>query len=300
MTRIVSCRPAFVLPVVILLVMVSVMTCLVILLRADVQSRQVRRQIDATARFHAIRGIRKTVEDWITSTAADSMGELADDTGFVMAIEPADGTRLEIFVFDGQGSMLRTPSGMNDTIREAIWDAQRELIDLVGSPTAAERYLRDAGPAQVSVNEAPEEVIKAVVAASVDDPSKAEALVGSILEARRNDNVINRGNLRNLASAAELDSEERTMFDALVTAETGLWEMVIDVRNENAAAGIGVLARYRALVRFNRNIPSSVGRYERPSSFVGWRTDTVNEFTAVPPEPSVSRDGPADEAWTVR
>ncbi len=285
-------RRGFVLPIVILLMLVVGLAATVMLSRADAQARAVNRQITATRVHHASRGIQQAIESWLSQVGGREMGQIIDADGFALALEPGDGTELRIYVFPGQGSLVKEPQErLRASTRRALARVVESLEDEHGED-GAERFFREAGPWQVSFADAHDEVIRAVARAAA--PAEAAGdLAGALLEARRSDDPPSRNWINSAINEADLEPDVQRELNTLFTFRPVLYEVVIDVRGAGAAAGQGLLARYRSLaeLRVNRS-SASQDPYEAAPPFLTWRRVETGPYTDdSPTPPGIADDG---------
>lgn len=287
----------FVLPMVILLVVVVGLTTSVMLARGAAQEREVRRQVDAYAVYHSVRGIREALDAFITSTGVEGVESVADADGHVLTLEPGDQTRVMVYLFDGQGRLFGDPERLPGVVREFGRFADREVRSSV-PPTDIGRYIREDGPWQVSLATAPGPVLRALVRATVD-PALVEVLEGLLAEELNTGEPLTSERLNEIMDEAELTSADKGRLSVFLTDEPTFWEMVIDIRGSGVRVGEGLIERYRAMVSF-RPLNGASGRlYERPPSFVGWSRDERESgpfvgppgpsYTALPEESGVGR-----------
>ena len=288
-------RRGFAMPLVLLLLLVVGMVAAVMLRRADAQGRSVQRQTQAYQTYHTVRGLQSTLEAWIQTKNANEIDELVDDDGFVMRFDPSDGTVVEVYLFDGQGTMRSTLDSIPSEQRDHVLLALESLVLEFGQNALLD-YAREVGPWQVSIAAAPEPVLRALCEAAGESEG-TNRLADAIIEEMELSGSISREGLGRAMNRVDLEAEERARFNAVVTVTPTLWEVVMDVRGTGVNAGLGLLGRYRSLAIFRPPGSITGTAFERPPPFLTWQEDTDRSLysdtpasapaLAPPPRPSV-------------
>jgi hypothetical protein len=229
----------------------------------------VQRQIEAYRVQHAVRGLQEGVEAWLGQYQPRTLPDVLDDDGFAFELDPRDGTRVLVHLFDGQGTARRTGIGVSADIAQDIELVAAEIFEAVGVD-AAEPLLREVGPYAVSINAAPREVVLAVGEALVPEDQRSSIRDGleRLLEERRSD-PLGQTEITQLVTSVGLTGTDRSRFTRFFTTQPELWEMRITVRGTGVRVPLGVLAKYRALVLVQP--PTTGGNsFELPSPFLWW------------------------------
>lgn len=275
-------RRGFVLPIVILLMLVVSAVAAVMLARGDAQTRTVARQLESYQAYHGVRGLRETIDAWMDGQQARSLEDVIDENGFVFSVLPGDGTRLDVYLFDAQGTLTTAESGINANTLLTLQAIHNDLVSRVG-PDRAEDYERSVGPWPISVNTAARPLIESVVA-SIVASERADQLSDEIFQ-RFADGPIDREELSAAMSAAGVDASERAAINQTFTVQPTLWEFVVDVRGAGANASAGLLGRFRAVTIFRNTLNVSTSQYEQPAPFLSWESEAVDQRENGPPRP---------------
>ncbi len=237
-------RRAFALPVVIVLALVAGILAAVVLERQAMQRQVVAREVASYQDTHFERGVREVVGQWTDTLFGQSIESLLEDDGHALDIERPDGSVLSIYLFDGQGTALSEPSGMNEQESEDAAGVLRELKKSLGGRKARRDYdefFRPVGPPGVSVALAPREILEAIGQYAKGGKS-AKKFADSLLEARRGGEVAE-SDLNTAFSAGDLSVEERAVARRLLVLKPELWNTVVDVY-EPRREGLVLARRY--------------------------------------------------------
>ncbi|MCA9298618.1 MAG: hypothetical protein KDA28_06100, partial [Phycisphaerales bacterium] len=98
-------RPAFAIPMVILLTIVMSLMIAVMLERNGAQRLQVRRTLESYNDHHMKKGVQEIVNAWLRTLPNAPLAELLGEDGKIVEISMLDGVRLTIFLEDGQRSI---------------------------------------------------------------------------------------------------------------------------------------------------------------------------------------------------
>lgn len=127
-------RPrAFALPLVILLTLIVSLAVAVLMQRNGVAFLAARRQADGYINHHAGLGMREMVSRWLT-TVRGRLKESIEDDGFVFSLELPEGTRVDVFMDDAQGTALARADAFTGRRREIV-EMMNAYLDLVEEST---------------------------------------------------------------------------------------------------------------------------------------------------------------------
>ena len=227
-------RRGFALPMVILVSVVAGLVVAVALQRMSAQQLMVRRQLTEYHRHHDVLGARAVIRYWVSRQ--QDLGKFVSDTIPARRFSLPGGMRVTVFVGDGQGQVK------GDLTDESPPDRRRMFEDLFYRlPPGRADLVRRAGPAEISVNAAPREVLQAL-------REEDSGLAAAIMQARSG-RRLDAGSFRSVLERQGLRQEEITQILRLVTYEPGVWRLTVD-----AELG-GETRRFTALVEPRQNDP---------------------------------------------
>jgi hypothetical protein len=261
-------RAGFALPMVLLLVLVSGIILAVMMERQTMQTLMVQREMD-TYRFHHIsRGIQEAVEAWIRSNGTNDIAGALDEEGHAFDLQ-VEGSKthsdvVHISFSEAQGPILADFSGLSG---DAL-DAARAVVEKLQEEQGANayRFVRREGPVAVSVNSAPDEVLKAVLA-SVLDMQQVNSMLSEIKHAKEN-GLIDVQTLGGLYDNAYVDAQTRPKIQGLLTAQPVLWQVVAESEPPRGVFPPVHALRYGGLAIIGGM--SKTNTLQRTSSFVSW------------------------------
>ncbi len=226
-------RPAFVLPLVILLALMGSLVVAVCLERYGAQRLLVQRQVVEYRRHHQLLGAQAIIRGWLGRQQGAGLGRLADTTDAAHRFVLPEGLRIALWLRDGQGAAKIDLTGEPEPKR--TWF---ELV-LYRLPTNAPDLVRRIGPAEISVNSAP----KLVLAALRDD---GDDLAESII-AEREDQPLDRNRFKQLLERTNASQEEISELSRLVTFEPTLWRIIVEASDDEESR------LFTALVEYHQN-----------------------------------------------
>lgn len=274
-------RRGFVLPFVIMLVVVVGLAVTVMLSRDRVQNVAVQHQIEAYQVHHGVMGIWSVFEAWAANKNSDSITDFLDDDGYAFSIEPGDGTSIDIYLADGQGTLKNNADGLDEESATDLAAVYQALLDTVPFEDL-DRVTRDVGPWQVSVKSAPHEVLTAVAMGIVEDDQAADRLASELILLSESDDDIGRADLNTAMASANVPSADRARINRILTVEPTLYRVRVGVRGTGVLAGRGIMKHYRALVTL-RARASSVATGSKPSApFLDWQEYPVQSYNVWP------------------
>jgi hypothetical protein len=251
-------------------VMLVVAAVAAVMLRRNVAvSAAVQRQVDAYQVQHAVRGLQEGIEAWLTTQSPRDLPDVLDDDGFAFELDPRDGTRVLVYLTDGQGTARRSGVGVAEDIAPDVDAIAARLLQVQGVDNA-QRFLREVGPYSVSLNAAPLEVLFAIADALAPEDKVQLMRDGFVrLVEDRRSQELGQTELNQLVSSANLTGADRNRMVRIFTTQPTLWEVSVLVRGDGVRVPLGLLARYRGLVLVE---PAGTGTnaFENPSPFLMW------------------------------
>ncbi len=266
-------RRAFVMPMVILALVVVGLGIGVAMTRFASETRVVARQLRAYQEHHSGMGLQEAIGAWLKQQTGRAIPDLIDPaTGHAMDIELADGSVVSVYLRDGQGAALADLSALPASEVDEAGLVLRQLAASV-RPEAYDRLTRSVGPAAVSVNSAPDEVIRAVAGAVT--PDRAEDLANEIIRARARAGSVTRQDITAAVSGAGLGSEQRLAALRLFATDIELWAIIVELRGGRGLDRGRLLSRYGGLARLrvtsNVRRGQSAGNAADFGSFLTWK-----------------------------
>lgn len=172
-----SQRPAFALPLVIVLALAASLAVVVLLERQSTATLTVRRQIDAYHSHHISFGMREMVSKWLRQFRG-SVEDNLDSDGRAFSLQLPGGNTVSVYIEDAQGLALSDPSQFVGRRRE-ILEFMSGYIQTRSHPEDVDKLLRPVGPDMICVTTAPREVLVALASAVVAEdevPAVVQAL----------------------------------------------------------------------------------------------------------------------------
>lgn len=279
--RVRTTRRGFVLPLVIMLIVVVGLVTAVMLSRDRVQDLAVQRQVEAYQVHHGVMGIWVAFEAWAANKNSTSLPDLLDPDGHAFSIDAGGGSRIDIALADGQGTLRANASGLDDELATDLAAAVQALVNDVPQQELP-LYLREVGPWQVSAASASPEVLRAIAMGLVQDDDAAEAFALAVAQRAAEDDDFGREDLNNAMADVGLEASDRAKINRIMTVEPTLYRVRIGVFATGPAAGRGLLKHYRALVSI-RPRGSNVPTGSKPSApFLDWQELPVESYTVWP------------------
>lgn len=259
---------AFALPLVLLISLVVSTLIAVILWRQSAQSLLVQKEIERYNGHHVAAGLKEVIGSWVGSVGSRPISDAIADDGLALTLIPESGVSVDIYFFEGQGTVLSDLGGLpDDSFRKA-----RAMLASISreQPNHLAELTRKFGPVAVSVNSAPEIVLRAAIFGAIGEDGKS--LASSIISAR-GDGKLTAEQLTDLLQKSALNEEQRTQVSQVLTAQPVVWNVVAQT-----SAGPGqepVVYRGIALVGAGRDRQS--GGLQRTSSIVSLERVHVDE-----------------------
>ncbi|MEQ8770156.1 MAG: hypothetical protein RIB60_06570 [Phycisphaerales bacterium] len=268
-------RRAYILVVVVMLTIVVGMMAAVGLNRQGAQSLEVTRQTRAYQQHHAARGIQEAIGVWLRTVSARNLADALGERGHALDITLDGGVTLEVYLHDGQGSALADLSGVVQAEVDIAGATLANLQNLVGDERFS-LYTREGGPAAVSINAAPEPVIRAVLLSTLTE-AMTDEMTDAIMDMRSAGTRLTRNDLTEALTAVGATGVERTAVTRMITEQPEVWWVTVIGRHTIR----GVTARYGGLVVLRS--ASRGGTSAGTSSFVSWQDLGVGPRRVSPP-----------------
>ncbi len=267
-------RPGFALPIVMLLSLVGVMVIMSMLTRYASQSRFVMKHRIRYIEHHTQRGVQEMVGTWLDLARGGAVSEIIRDDGLAFVIDFEGGRRLEVYVHDGQGTLLTDFSSMSERDSQVIERALAELQGDDPNKNLAD-LTRRRGPVSVSVMTAPLEVLRAIlVGADIDGPT-ADRVAEEIVHEREQGELAQPDLLR-LLGATGVSPESRGRASSVLTVSPTLYAIETRVYDRDRGP---MTAHYTGLVevesRGNRR-GNAQATFKPAGPFLSWEVLDVN------------------------
>ncbi len=257
----------FALAVVLMIVAISGIVIAYMLDRQANQALGVKRQMDAYTFHHVSRGIQEAVEAWIRSNGTSTVRTALDDEGRAFDLVVDGGQVVHVRFVDAQDGVLADFSGLTGESLDTAIDIVAQLRRNEGE--AARGLVRREGPIGVSVNNAPEKVLRAVIG-SVLGSTDTGSLVRAIEKARA-EGWIDREKMDSVYHDAETPAGDVPRLQGVLAVEPVLWRVIAEAGvPENVwprppAVRYGGLAIIAAAGSRNKS-----AALQRSSSMISW------------------------------
>lgn len=207
-------RRAFALAMVLVLIMMLSVIVGGVLQRFAAQQRTVQRQVAEYHMHHDMFGVQAMALQWLSRARAADLIRVADtgETAFGFAL-PA-GKQVEVFIEDGQDTALASAEALEPR------DVPFYRAMLARLPEDRPDLLRGAGPAAISLNQAPEELIRALFGPDLTRAADA------IIRARGRDRI-DRAVVADALTDAGASVEAQQSLVTLVSVDPSLWRLRI-------------------------------------------------------------------------
>jgi len=249
----------FALPLVLIISLVVSTLIAVVLWRQTAQSLLVQKQIERYSGHHIAAGLKEVIGAWVSSVGNRPLHEAIEADGLALTLIPEAGVSVEVYFFEGQGTVLSDLGGLTD---ESFRRARGILGALAREePRRLGELTRKYGPVAVSVNTAPEVVLRSAITGAIG--ADGQALASSIVSAR-GDGKMTPEQLTDLLQKAGLTDEQRTAVTQVLTAQPVVWNVV--ARTDGGPGQEAVVYRGVALVGAGRE--RLTGGLQRTSSIV--------------------------------
>lgn len=236
-------RRAFALPLVILLSLVVSLGIGVILMRSGASNAAVNRQIRVYQQHHRHAGMKEMVDRWLATTHGSVQEQLEAD-GRAFTLELPRGGRVTVSITDGQGTLmddLRGLYGPEARYTAIAVDTLRRRMGPEPRPDLETLFFRKAGPAPVSINSAPSDVLEAVTTAII--PGRNGERLAREYESRRRTALLTQADIRSIALEMDATNEEAAALEMMLTAAPTVWmvEAVESVQGRAVARSGGLI-----------------------------------------------------------
>lgn len=268
----------YVMVIVLVLVITSGLLIGVALRRQSAQILTVQRQLDAYREHHAAQGLQELVAAWARQYEADDVPSALGEEGLAFEINLADGSDLSVYLEDAQGLALSDLSSLSGTELELAGKLLLELGGIVGERDF-DRYTRPVGSPGISVQSAPEPVLRAAVYAAVPEQAQRDALLSRLENIRGGSRGVRRTDLGTALSGAGVTGDARTDALDILTAEAVSWRVLIEQTRDRR-----VTARYEGVTRLRTGSgPGQSPGQTSAGMFLSWR-----ELDPTGPRPTIA------------
>lgn len=208
-------RRAFVMPVVILLTLGASFAIAVAFERHSAQRLMVQRQIVEYRRHHDMLGAQTIIRLWLSKQTPADLARKAARTEPAHRFSLPGGLRITIYLEDGQGT------AKVDLTEEQPPDRQAWFQELLYRlPENRPDLIRRTGPAEISVNAAPREVLAAL---REGDRELADVLMAARLRAS-----LSATTFRQALEKAGVGAEEVGTISQRVVFEPTIWKLTVE------------------------------------------------------------------------
>jgi hypothetical protein len=278
----------FALPLVLLVFLVCSFVLTVILQRHGASALAVQRQVDQYVGHHELSGLQEMIDRW-TQLAQPSIKETLETDGLAFSMSIADGTQINVFLYDAQGAALGNTSSLAgrqrliaartaELLRELTASGYRPSVEEGGVDTrtgagiggGTGELLRSGGPAMICVGSAPEAVLRAL-AQSVIDPDKVESVVQAItaLQSKADEEPITMQEVNGALRDIGIEGQGLTDLQSMLVDNPVLWRVVAVTES-----GGRVIRRTSGLMLSVRADSTTLGR---TTQFLQWEVLPARE-----------------------
>lgn len=244
-------RRAYALPIVVLLALVGTIVVSAILEYVSAQSRSVGRQLSSYEEHHMSRGLREVIGAWMQRARADDIREYLAPDGRAMDLEFRDGSRITIWMRDGQGTALRDLTQLSGPDLD---DGRAVLRSIARGASDDARFLeltRAVGPLAVSAHSAEHSLLSMIAEALVTEGDSSK-FVSEVISAR-DAGQLDRAHYQQAMVSAGLTADERTRIERAITLEPTVWSVEAEIHRRDARTlGGWVDERYAGLAPIRR------------------------------------------------
>lgn len=240
-------RRGFALPLVVLVSLVASLLVAFSLDRAMSQSLSVSRQVDRYANHHFTKGIETLIESFSRSVSGRQMSEMLDADGLAMRVVTDDGVGLRVSFFDAQSTVLEVFDGFGRDDRMMGEGALVRLIEGFGLEEV-KASTRKFGPLAVSINSAPEPVMRAMLDAALLGDSVDRTLT-TLMQARRAaaiEGAMTRDEFLLALDSSGLEPPMKARVERVITTQPIIWRFVVEPDLDPSSSG-GASVRYEGL-----------------------------------------------------
>lgn len=256
-------RPAFVMPIVVLLTLVIGLAIGVFVARQGVQNRTVARQFVSYQEYHAGRGLQEAIGAWLRRLSSREIPDAIGEDGHAMDILLPGGDVASVYVEDGQGQILASLGALDGESLEST----ARMLDALLAITDTETYrasTRRVGSWQVSPNAASEIVLRAIIASQGSDMETAQSAAIRIVEERR-DERLTRSQVQYALEEAGVSEGAETGLGRIFTYQPELWFIRVELTPRGTRR---VAARYGGLAYIGQS--TTQGATGKSGMFLTW------------------------------
>ncbi len=223
-------RQAFALPLVMLVILIASLTVGLLMERHGISYRAIARNIGNYKNHHRGAGVKECVLRWL-DTARGRLDQVLEEDGLAFSLEVRDEGSIIVYFEDAQGSVVTDTSGLTGRRREIVED-MKFLLDQVPVDQRPEGLYRPVGPAEISLDTAPEMVIRALCLAIVPQPEKAEEAAVAILR-RREAGRSAAGDIAGVLRELPIQERERKEIASMLVSAPSLYKVQADTRDSS-------------------------------------------------------------------
>ena len=234
---------AFALPLVVLLLLVGGLTVGLLMERHGISFRAVARHVENYKSHHRSSGIKECILRWL-DTARGRVDQSLDENGLAFSMEVSGEGRLDVYLRDAQGGCLSDPAALSGRRREIVED-MKFLLESVPAANRPEGCLRPVGPAEISIDSAPELVIRALCRAVIPEPERADQAAAAIFDRRATTRSqggpasgavgglggVGTGNIADALRDLPINERQRREIASMLVAQPTLYECVVETRD---------------------------------------------------------------------
>lgn len=211
-----------------LLILVASLTVALLMERHGISYRAIARNIGNYKNHHRGSGVKECVLRWL-DTARGRLDQVLEDDGHAFDLVVANEGVIEVYFHDAQGSVLTDTSALTGRRREIVED-MKFLIEQVPPDLRPEDIYRPVGPAEISLDTAPEMAIRALCLAVVSVPERAEEAALAIIR-RRDAGRSTPGDIAAVLNQLPIEERERREIASMLVSVPSLYKVQADTRD---------------------------------------------------------------------
>lgn len=208
-------RRAFAMAMTLMVVLTVSLIIAGVMQRYAAQQRTVQRQVAGYRMHHDMFGVQAMAMQWLARARTADIVEVAGTDEVAFGFELPGGKEVAVYIEDGQDTALATAErveGENQPFYEAM---------LARIPPDRGDLLRTAGPPQISLNNAPEELIEALFGPDLKQVAR------EVIRTRSRE-TIDRGVVIDALTSANASESAQRALTSLVALSPALWRLRIE------------------------------------------------------------------------
>lgn len=210
-------RRGFAMAVVLLLVMTISISIAAMMHRYGAQQRTVQRQIAEYHMHHDMFGVQAITLQRLSRMTASEVRQVADSGEVAFGFALPGGKQVAVYIEDGQSAALVSAEGVDDDTTRLFYQGMLNRL-----PDDRPDLLRVAGPPEISLNSAPEELIYALFGPDLERAAE------DVIRQREREGTIDRNAVREALVDDGASVQAQQAFNTLLITNPSLWRLRIE------------------------------------------------------------------------